>query len=336
MQSYANPLKDTSPQQAEDERWMRRCLQLARNGLYGAPPNPMVGAVIVCDGRIIGEGYHARCGKGHAEVNAIGSVRPQDRPRLKDSIIYVSLEPCAHYGRTPPCAELIVRTGLRRVVVGCIDPFARVQGRGVQILRDAGIDVTVGVLEKECLALNRRFITCQTEGRPYITLKWAASADGFLDAWRMSPDEGAAAHLSTPLSLIRVHRLRAEHQAILVGHGTLRLDRPQLTVRHWADTAPRRVVLGTVDEDELPAGFTAYADIDTMLVALQHENVQSLLVEGGGQTLQSFIDRGLWDEAHEEVSATVLGSGVPVPRMPIGVHHTVDQHWGVGYNHYFK
>lgn len=315
---------------------MRRCLQLARNGHFDAPPNPMVGAVIVCDGRIIGEGYHARCGKGHAEVNAIASVRPQDRPRLKDSTIYVSLEPCAHYGRTPPCAELIVRTGLRRVVVGCIDPFARVQGRGIEIIRAAGIDVTVGVLEQECQALNRRFITCQTEGRPYITLKWAASADGFLDTWRTPGDGEQPAHLSTPQSIIRVHQLRADHQAILVGHNTLRLDRPQLTVRHWADTAPRRVVLGTVDEDELPAGFTAYADIDTLLVALQHENVQSLLVEGGGQTLQAFIDRGLWDEAHEELSALQLGSGVPVPRMPIGVLHTVDQHWGVGYNHYYN
>ena len=201
MQMYKNSVEPSTPLQegngkevektteadrlerAENEKWMRRCLQLARCGRMGAAPNPMVGAVIVYKGRIIGEGYHIRCGEAHAEVRAIGSVRPADRDFLKDSTIYVSLEPCAHYGRTPPCAELIVRTGIPRVVVGCVDPFARVSGRGIDILRKAGVEVTVGVLEEECLELNRRFITAQTKGRPYITLKWAVSADGFLDAF---------------------------------------------------------------------------------------------------------------------------------------------------------
>lgn len=361
MQNYENTSNPTPGGVAENEKWMRRCLQLAACGRLGAAPNPMVGAVIVCDGRIIGEGYHIRCGEGHAEVNAIGSVRPSDRPLLSRSTMYVSLEPCAHYGRTPPCAELIVRTGIPRVVVGCIDPFARVSGRGIEILRQAGVEVTVGVLEEECLALNRRFITFHTQGRPYITLKWAGSADGFLDTWRQDiddveedetdtqEDEAAAekdeasaaevqpkraAALSTPHTLMRVHRLRTLHQAILVGHNTLRLDRPSLTVRHWAGPEPLRVVLGEVAEGELPAGFTAYADIDTMLVALHRRGIQSLLVEGGQQTLQSFIDRGLWDEAWEEISAKVLGSGVPIPRMPVGVIREAQTLWGVHLLHW--
>ena len=196
-----------------DERWMRRCLDLARCGCYGAPPNPMVGAVIVCDGRIIGEGYHRHCGDAHAEVNAVNSVRPADRPLLRRSTIYVSLEPCAHFGRTPPCAELIARLGVPRVVVGCVDPFARVQGRGIAMLREAGCDVTVGVLDAECRELNRRFFIFHTHHRPYITLKWAQSADGFLDRRR---DGGQPARLSSPRSLMEVHRLRAQHGAILV------------------------------------------------------------------------------------------------------------------------
>ena len=240
-----------------DERWMRRCLDLARCGCYGAPPNPMVGAVIVCDGRIIGEGYHRHCGDAHAEVNAVNSVRPADRPLLRRSTIYVSLEPCAHFGRTPPCAELIARLGVPRVVVGCVDPFARVQGRGIAMLREAGCDVTVGVLDAECRELNRRFFIFHTHHRPYITLKWAQSADGFLDRRR---DGGQPARLSSPRSLMEVHRLRAQHGAILVGHTTLRLDHPRLDVRCWPGNSPRRLILGRVSPDELPEGFEAFAD----------------------------------------------------------------------------
>ncbi len=335
LQNYENTSELSAAVRAEHEKWMRRCLQLAENGCTGAPPNPMVGAVIVNDGRIIGEGYHIRCGQAHAEVNAVKSVSPENRHLLAYSTIYVSLEPCAHYGRTPPCAELIVRSGIPRVVVGCVDPFARVSGKGIEILRNAGVEVTVGILREECLSLNRRFITSQTLGRPYITLKWASSADGFMDAWREPGDETqTAARLSTSLSQMRVHHLRALHQAILVGHNTLRLDRPSLTVRHWVGTDPLRMVLGRPDEDELPAGWMAYADIDTMLVALHRQGIQSLLVEGGSQTLQSFIDRGLWDEAHEELSKLSLGSGVPVPRMPVGVTRRVETAFGVSINHW--
>lgn len=317
-----------------NELYMRRCIELAQLGRMHAAPNPMVGAVIVHSDRIIGEGYHAVCGKAHAEVNAINSVKLADRHLLSDSTLYVSLEPCSHYGKTPPCARLIIKTGIPRVVVGCVDPFAKVQGRGITMLREAGIEVEVGVLEAECRALNRRFITAQTLHRPYITLKWARSADGFIDGWR-EDDSQAAAQISTPWSLMRVHQLRAMNQAILVGHNTLRMDHPQLNVRHWAGgNQPLRVVLGHVAEEELPTGWLAYADISTALSELYHMGVQSVLVEGGQQTLQSFIDQGLWDEAYVEYSPTTLGSGVPEPRMPVGVVLTEEQYFGRTIWHY--
>ena len=222
----------------DDEKYMRRCIQLAKNGLQNAKPNPMVGAVIVsADGRIIGEGYHVRCGEGHAEVNAFASVRPEDEVLLSDSTIYVSLEPCAHYGKTPPCAELIIRKGVRRVVVGCVDPFAQVQGRGIQMLREAGIDVTVGVLQKECMWLNRRFFTYHSKHRPYIILKWAQTANGFID------DHGKALQISNEQTQMLSHKLRAEEDAILVGHTTDSREHPQLTVRHWHGPNPKRLVL---------------------------------------------------------------------------------------------
>ena len=315
------------------EKYMQRCIELALNGRMHAAPNPMVGAVIVHNDRIIGEGYHACCGKAHAEVNAINSVRPADRLLLKESTLYVSLEPCAHFGRTPPCAMLIVKTGIPRVVVGCIDPFAKVQGRGIDILREGGVEVTIGVLEAECRELNRRFITAQTLHRPYITLKWARSADGFIDRWRDDDGEEPAL-LSTTHSLMRVHRLRAMNQAIVVGHQTLRLDRPMLTIRHWVGHDPLKVVLGHVAEGELPAGFQAYADIPTMLEALYRQGIQSLLVEGGQQTLQSLIDQGLWDEAYVEVSTIELESGVPEPKMPVGVRLHIEKAFGATILHY--
>lgn len=316
-----------------DEKWMRRCLQLAQYGQLGAAPNPMVGAVIVCDGKIIGEGYHARCGEAHAEVNAVNSVRPENREKLIHSTLYVSLEPCAHFGRTPPCAHLIVRTGFPRVVVGCVDPFARVQGKGIEIMRNAGIDVTVGVLEAECLFLNRRFITFQTQHRPYITLKWAESSDGFIDRLRTG---GRPALLSTPETLMHVHKLRAENAAILVGHNTLKVDKPSLNVRYWAGRNPKRIVLGHIGEHELPAGFTAYADIYTALSQLYDEGLQTLLVEGGNVTLQSFIDKGLWDEAWVEHSEARLMDGVPAPLLPETSPHKDEYLWGVRHTHYYR
>lgn len=280
---------------------MARCLQLARGGMLRAKPNPMVGAVIVSsDGRIIGEGYHARCGEGHAEVNAFASVKACDEPLLPQSTLYVSLEPCSHYGKTPPCADLIVSKGVKRVVVGCIDPFAKVSGRGIQRLRDAGISVTVGVMEEECQWLNRRFIVFNTQQRPYIILKWAQSADGFID------DHYRPVMLSTPFTQMLSHKLRAEADAILVGRVTDERDHPQLNVRHWSGSDPMRIVLGHG------------TDLKQLTSDLYAKGVQSLIVEGGAKTHRSFIEAGLWDEIRRETAPAALGGGTEAPSLPTG------------------
>lgn len=284
---------------SEDEKYMRRCLWLAEQGMIGARPNPMVGAVIVASGgRIIGEGYHVHCGQGHAEVNAFASVSASDAPLLRESTLYVSLEPCSHYGKTPPCAELVIRKGVRRVVAGCVDPFAKVSGRGIAMLREAGIEVTVGVLEDECRHLNRRFITFHSLGRPYITLKWAQSANGFVD------DNFRPTRLSTPYTQMLVHKLRSECAAIAVGRITAERDRPRLDTRLWAGPSPRRFVLG--------AGFT----IDSLLDACREEQLQSLLVEGGPAILRSFMERSLWDEIRVETAPVTVSGGTPAPELP--------------------
>lgn len=327
---------------ANHERWMRRCLALARKGELTTSPNPMVGAVIVLSDeqgeRILGEGFHIRPGEGHAEVNAMRSVHPDDRHLLPQATIYVSLEPCSHYGRTPPCSELIIRSGIRRCVVGTVDPFSKVAGRGIAMMRAAGVEVIVGVLREECIYLNRRFFCVNTLRRPFITLKWAASADGFLDRVRALDQEGQPigepAQLSNARTRLRVHQFRATHEAILVGRRTLDLDRPSLNVRHWPGASPLRCVLGRVDERALNAGFQAFADIDSLLEALQRDKVQSLFVEGGQATLQSFIERDLWDEAWEERSPVVLGSGIPAPTMPAEFEPEHEQHYGTAYRHW--
>lgn len=282
----------------DDERYMHRCLQLAGNGVHYAKPNPMVGAVIVADGRVIGEGYHVRCGEGHAEVNAFASVRAEDEPLLPTATMYVSLEPCAHYGKTPPCAELIIRKGVRRVVVGCVDPFSRVQGRGIAMLREAGIEVTVGVLESECRWLNRRFFTYHRLHRPHILLKWAQTADGFLD------DHFKQTSISTSFTSMLSHKLRAESDAILVGRVTAERDKPKLNVRRWSGKDPLRVVLG--------GGKT----IESVIDELYRQGIQSLLVEGGAMTHASFIERDLWDEIRVETSPIVVGGGTAAPKLP--------------------
>lgn len=281
-----------------DQMYMHRCLQLAANGWQNARPNPMVGAVIVAHDRIIGEGWHQRCGEAHAEVNAFRSVAAADEPLLHEATIYVSLEPCAHHGKTPPCADLVVSKGVRRCVVGCVDPFAKVQGRGIERIREAGIEVTTGVLEEECRELNRRFFTYHQHQRPYIVLKWAQTCNGYID------NEFQPLALSTPFTQMLVHKLRAESDAILVGHTTDEREHPQLNVRHWHGKDPRRLVL--THEQTLPE----------LIAQLYDERRQSLLVEGGRKTLQSFIDAGLWDEIRVETSPISVVKGTEAPQLP--------------------
>ena len=277
---------------------MRRCIQLARNGQQNAKPNPMVGAVIVsADGRIIGEGYHVRCGEGHAEVNAFASVRPEDESLLSEATMYVSLEPCSHYGKTPPCADLIIKKGVRRVVVGCIDEFAEVQGRGVKKLREAGIDVVVGVFEEECRALNRRFFVYHRLTRPYIILKWAQTANGFID------DNGQPLAISTPFTKMLSHKLRSEEDAILVGRVTDEREHPQLTVREWSGRNPKRLVVDRTHPLNLES--------------LHAHHIQSLIVEGGTKTLQSFLVQNLWDEIRVETNLRLtVSGGTRAPQLP--------------------
>lgn len=288
-----------------DEIYMRRCIQLAKNGQKNAQPNPMVGAVIVHEGKIIGEGYHVRCGEGHAEVNACASVRKKDEHLLKESTIYVSLEPCSHYGKTPPCADLLVSKGFKRCVIGCQDPFAKVQGRGIQKLKDAGIEVTVGVLEEECKALNKRFMTFHAQQRPFVTLKWAESADGFIDG-----------HISNTYTQMICHKRRAEHQAILVGRKTFEIDQPSLNVREWVGKSPKRYIVSS-QALTLPEGYHLIqsTSVENILHQLYEEGIQTLLVEGGADILQSFIDSGLWDECYVEKGTITLNGKVKAPML---------------------
>lgn len=295
---------------SEDEKYMQRCIQLAANGIQGARPNPMVGSVIVAKNRIIGEGYHVRCGEGHAEVNAFASVQPEDEHLLPESTIYVSLEPCSHYGKTPPCADLIIEKGVKRVVVGTIDPFAEVQGRGIKKLKDAGIEVTMGVLEQECQWLNRRFFTYHREHRPYMILKWAQTANGFID------DHFKPLQISNEQTQMFSHQLRAEEDAILVGHTTFDRDQPQLTVRHWHGPNPKRIVL------------THDRPITQLMDDLYQHGIQSLIVEGGRQTHQSFIEAGLWDEIRVEIAPITVSDGTPAPKLPAEVKVLSQQVYG--------
>lgn len=340
----------------EEEKYMRRCIQLAQNGLCNAAPNPKVGAVIVCDGKIIGEGYHVRCGEAHAEVNAIYSVK--DPSLLKHSTIYVTLEPCSHHGKTPPCADLIIEKQIPRIVIGCQDPFAKVAGRGIQKLKDAGREVIVGRLEKECRHLIRRFITFHTLRRPYITLKWAESADRFIDMHRTG---GSPVILSTPLTSMLVHKKRAEHSAIMVGTRTAELDNPSLNVRHWYGRSPIRIVpdrkqslsrdlqlfdgstttLKFTDTPQKPLPNVEHLPIDyqqdtlpQIMVSLYSRGLQSLLVEGGSILLQSFIDAGLWDEIFVEETPILLHSGVKAPEISSEIPFAIEQSFGRSFRHY--
>ncbi len=331
-----------------EEKYMRRALQLAQLGAGHTSPNPMVGAVIVGPGgEIIGEGWHRQCGEAHAEVNAVASVA--DDSLLKDSTLYVTLEPCSHYGKTPPCANLIIERGIPRVVVGCLDPFVKVAGRGVKMLQEAGLEVIVGVMEQECRELNRRFMTAHTLSRPWVQLKWAQTADGFI---ALPPEAGEnPLHMSTPVTMRLMHRQRALCDAIVVGANTARIDNPSLTTRYWPGRSPLRVILSrnlsipdnlNLLTDGLPTivyngvknetvGAVEYVQMDTTspqawLEDLYRRKVTSVMVEGGTRVLQDMIEAGVWDEARIETSPRRVGQGVVAPHITGHqiVHRVID------------
>lgn len=286
-----------------NDAYMRRALQLARGGEGRVAPNPMVGAVIVADGKIIGEGFHATFGGPHAEVNAIASVKESDRHLLAKSTIYVTLEPCSHYGKTPPCAKLIIETGIPNVVTGAPDPNPLVSGRGIKMLREAGITVTEGCLLKECVDINIRFMTAQTCNRPWVQLKWAQSADGYM-AGVDREGHFYPIKFSSSLSSVWMHRERAAAEAIMVGRKTRAIDNPRLDLRLWAGKNP------------LVVDCPHDADLPTILEGLRHHGINSLMVEGGATLLRSFISLELYDEIRIEEAPCVLGEGLPAPHIP--------------------
>lgn len=318
------------------ERYMSRCLQLARHALGHAAPNPMVGAVLVHEGRIIGEGWHRYCGGAHAEVECLGNVAPEDRHLIPNATLYVSLEPCAHHGRTPPCADRILQEGIRHVVVACRDPFPLVDGRGIDRLREAGVQVTCGVLESKAKATNARFFLLNTAPRPYIILKWAQSSDGMV-----AGPGGKPRRISSPSTDRLVHLWRSQESGIFVGSGTAGIDDPRLTARIPGGRNPLRVVVdrhlslprslrlfdGVAptlvcnlhrDGEEGNVAYARLADAPDLLPGLldilHRRQVQSLLVEGGVQWLQSFLVSGLWDEARVITAThTRIPGGLPAP-----------------------
>lgn len=318
------------------ETYMQRCLYLASKGLGRVAPNPMVGSVLVHNGVIIGEGYHKQYGGPHAEVNAIASV--QDETLLKQATLYVNLEPCSHYGKTPPCADLILTKQIPRVVIGSYDPNPKVAGKGIQRLKDAGVEVTTEVLKAESDFLNRRFLTYHTLHRPYVLLKWAQSTDGF-----MGLNEPKQVWLTNAESKKLSHKWRTEEQAILVGRNTVMVDDSELTARLWPGNNPLRVVIDrnlvlgldkkifnnkadTLIVNELKEETTGnldYCKIDftnqvsaQILNLLYQRNILSVIIEGGAQTLQSFIAVNLWDEARIFTTPHTLKNGIPAPVLP--------------------
>lgn len=325
---------------ASDQIYMQRCIDIARLGQNKTAPNPMVGAVLVHNNRIVAEGFHEYCGGPHAEVNAIAKLN--DDSLLRTCTLYVSLEPCAHHGRTPPCSDLIVDKKIPRVVIGSVDSNSKVAGKGIEKLRRAGIEVTLGVLEDECRELNKRFFTFFEKKRPYIVLKWAESADGYMDINRPGTTSREPYWISNALSRALVHKWRSEEQAILVGSGTAIIDNPQLNVRDWSGSSPLRILIDRhlktpanswLYDNTLPTWvfthkqhsdydqlrfFTFPSDINLFeksLLTLYENDIQSVFVEGGQTTLRYFIDSGLWDEARIFRGPGLFHEGVKAPSI---------------------
>ena len=333
---------------------MFRAIELARLGMGNVSPNPMVGCVIVHDGLIIGEGYHRQYGLSHAEVNAINNVTCKEL--LKDSTLYVTLEPCSHFGKTPPCSDLIIKNGIPNVVVGIIDPFAHVAGKGIEKLRKNGCKVIVGCLEEKCLELNRRFFTFHQKKRPYIILKWAQTADGFIDIDRTKEHYGQPTWITNDLSRIAVHKMRSDEAAIMVGTNTAQKDNPSLTTRDWYGTSPVRILidrelrlsteLSLFDQQTSTIVYTSKecadktnleyvsiifdrTELHQILSDLHKRSIVSLIVEGGKKLLNSFIDQGLWDEARVFTGKRTFSEGIRAPRFdaPIVRSEELDDSW---------
>lgn len=335
-----------------NEKYIRRCITLARLGEYYVAPNPMVGAVLVCEDEngehIIGEGWHKQYGGPHAEVNCFADAESCGVTDFSRCTLFVNLEPCSHYGKTPPCAELIIRKGVRKVVSGTLDPNPKVAGNGMKMLQAAGIEVEYGVLEDECRDLNKRFLCLHEKHRPYVILKWAQTADGFVDSLR--PAEGATNSglpnaennfgetnglsaqkplvISNAITKQIVHKMRAENMAIMVGTNTVLKDNPRLLTTRWEGRNPIRI---TMDRHQrIPANARIFSDESEtivyrdntswtfMLADMAERGVHSLLVEGGPTLLQGIIDSGIYDEVHVEVAPVSIGNGVsaPVIKMP--------------------
>lgn len=319
-----------------DELIMQRCLQLAEMGKGFVAPNPLVGSVLVHDNTIIGEGYHALYGQAHAEVNCLASVPPEKKHLIKESTLYVSLEPCAHWGKTPPCANLIIENAIPNVVIGCRDSYFEVAGKGIELLKNAGVNVKLGILEEACKELNKHFFTFHEKKRPYITLKWAETADGFVGR------ANERIIISNELSKRWVHQLRAEHQAILVGTQTIITDNPQLNNRYYFGNQPVRLVIDkqlvtkntNIWDGSLPTvifnnqvsehyhnlalvKITDENYLESIINYCNKNKITSLFVEGGSKTLHFFLEAGLWDEIYTIKNPSInLKQGIVAPTLP--------------------
>lgn len=323
-----------------DEIYMQRCISLASKGIGNVAPNPMVGSVVVCEGKIIGEGYHVVYGKSHAEVNAINSVK--DKSLLSKSTLYVSLEPCSHFGKTPPCADFIIQNKIPKVVVGCRDNNSSIAIKGIEKLKEAGVEVTYGILEEECKKLNKRFFTFHEQKRPYIILKWAQTLDNYIDILRNPNNERSPIWISSEETQILTHKWRTEEQAIIVGTNTAKNDNPKLTSREWKGKNPLRIVIDEhleipqdshLYDQSAPTIFISrhfkesklnieYLEMDfskdivqQIIQILYQREIQSLVVEGGKYLIESFMKHNLWDEARVLVGNKIFEHGVMSPHL---------------------
>lgn len=340
---------------------MSRCIELAKNGLGTTYPNPLVGSVLVYNNLIIGEGWHYKAGKAHAEVHAITNSKTNTnaiklvqtttitshQQLLEKASLYVSLEPCSHSGKTPPCADLIITSGIKNVIIGCVDPNPKVAGKGILKLQNAGCKVTQGVLEEQCKALNKRFFTFQNKKRPFVFLKWAQTTDGYIAP--ITKDKKQPVWISNIYSRQQVHQLRAQEQGIVIGTTTALVDNPSLTTRQWAGTSPTRLVIdknlkipktAAIFNDKAPTIIITQVKQETthntpiiyeyinfeknlaaqICVIAQKHNLQSIIIEGGTKTLQTFIDEDIWDQAHVYTGKMSLENGIKAPIFNAKLH----------------